>query len=124
MSGELSQFEIEEAKVQILRETQMLHFQKEYRELESGRKTSLNSILKQLNPFIDEDGLLRCDSRIQNADYLPFDTRYPVILDKNSWITKLLVNYYHILGNHECGTNHILSMLAEHFWVLKARQDH
>ena len=90
-------------------------------DIKLGRKAPSNSELINLNPIIDDDGLLRCDSRIKYADYLPFDTKYPVILDKNNWITTLIVRYYHIIGNHECGTNHILSMLAQHFWVIKAR---
>ena len=48
-----------------------------------------------LNPQIDENGLIRSGGRLENADYLPFDVKYPIILPRGNWITKLIVNYYH-----------------------------
>ena len=51
-------------------------------------------MLRKLNPFIDEDGLLRIGGRLTNAD-LPRDERHPVILPKTHHITPLIVRHYH-----------------------------
>ncbi len=52
------------------------------------------SLLRKLNPFIDEDGLLRIGGRLTNAD-LPRDERHPVILPKTHHIATLIVRHYH-----------------------------
>lgn len=55
---------------------------------------SKKSPLRTLNPFIDEDGLLRIGGRLINAD-LPRDKGHPVILPKTHHITTLIVRHYH-----------------------------
>ena len=40
-----------------------------------------------LNPQIYENGLVRSGGRLENADYLPFDVKYPIILPRGNWIT-------------------------------------
>ena len=48
--------------------------------------------------------------------------RYPIILPRKSWITKLIVKYHHELGNHIAGTNQTLSSLSTKFWIVAARE--
>ncbi|XP_039642648.1 uncharacterized protein LOC120549660 [Perca fluviatilis] len=55
---------------------------------------SKKSPLRKLNPFIDEDGLLRIGGRLTNAD-LPSDERHPVILPKTHHNSTLIVRHYH-----------------------------
>jgi len=62
------------------------------------------------------DGWLKC------AEFLPYDTRYPIILSRKGWITRLIMKHYHELGNHSSGINHTLSSLPSKYWILTARE--
>ena len=95
-TGELSVEEIQDAELQILISLQRRVFAEEVKMMQS--KQSLlraQSKLLSLNPFLDDDGLLRANSRLFNADYLAHDVKFPVILPRGEWETKLVVRSYH-----------------------------
>ena len=48
---------------------------------------------KQLNIQFDQDGILRCYGRIQNAP-LPSDTVNPILLDSKNSLAKLIEYYF------------------------------
>ena len=48
---------------------------------------------------------MRSDSRLQYAEFLPYNVRYPILLPRKNWVTKQIVKYYHEMGNHNAGTN-------------------
>ena len=62
--------------------------------MRDGIQLSKKSPLRKLNPFIDEDGLIRIGGRLTNAD-LPRDERHPDILPKTHHIATLIVRQYH-----------------------------
>ena len=74
---------------------QQKEFTKEYIYLTLVKELSTGSKILPLNPRIDENGLTRSGGRLENVDYLSFDVKYPIILPRTNWITKLIVNYYH-----------------------------
>ena len=65
---------------------------------------------------------MRSDGRLTYAEFLPYDVRYPVILPRKSYVTKLIIKYHHELGNHMAGTNQTLSSLSTRFWIVAARE--
>ena len=50
-------------------------------------------------------------------------SRYPIILPRKNWVTKLIVKHHHELGNHCAGTNQTLSLLSTRFWIISAREE-
>ena len=42
----------------------------------------MNNSVRQLNAFVDYNGLLRCGGRITNAN-LPYDIKFPYVIPKN-----------------------------------------
>ena len=66
---------------------------------------------------------MRSDSWLQYAEFLPYDVRYPILLSRKNWITKLIVKYYHEMGNHNAGTNQTLSALSTKYWIMAAREE-
>ena len=44
--------------------------------------------------------------------------KHQIILPRESHVTKLIINHYHILAGHS-GKEHVLSFLREKFWILK-----
>jgi len=82
-------------------------------QLKLGEKVS--KLYRSLLPFLDESGILRLKSRLANVDYLAFEVRYPVLLDKQESLTKLAqlslahqlissahFRFAHMIGNSCC----------------------
>ena len=117
-TGELTVEELEDAETQIIKYAQMESFPDEY-----GALADKKSKLMSLNPKIDDDGVLRCDGRLKYAENLPYDVRFPVILARKSWVTKLIVKYHHEQDNHVSGTNQTLASLSTRYWIVSGREE-
>ena len=74
----------------------------------TGKPIPLKSPLIKLNPVLDEDNCIRSNGKLQFAEYLPYDVRFPKILPRGLWVTKLVVKHYHEQVNHSAGTNFVL----------------
>lgn len=107
--------EFQFAEKEVLKIVQREHFYEEIQVLvklqvvgevstrESARQRNqtikMSSCLYRLDPFLDDDGLIRVGGRIKRAD-LPVATKHPVILPRKSPITDLLIKFYHAKVNH------------------------
>ena len=90
----------------------------------SSQTSSLNDknishFEKTLNIFYDEDNILRCKGRIDNAN-LPHSAKYPILLLKDSYITKLVVLEAHTRVAH-CKLKGTLNCLRQTYWIPRAR---
>ena len=121
--GELRVDEITEAEIKIIKTMQQNEFAEEYKCLTLGKELSTSSKILPLNPRIDENGLIRFGGRLENADYLSFDVKYPIILPRGNWITKLTVNYYQEKDHHVAGQNQTLAKISQRFWILRGREE-
>ena len=75
---------------------------------------------KQLFLFSDDNGILRCRGRIDNASNLPYSTKYAVILPGDHHLTALYVRRAHARVLHN-GVKETLAELRSQFWVVKGR---
>ena len=123
LKGGLTLSELSDAEEQIIRVAQRESFSEEYLALQKGRKLSTSSKLFGLCPKLDEDGVIRLNSQLQYADFLPHDVRHPIVLPRKHWVTKLIVKYYHEKGNHNSGTNQTLSLLSTKYLIIAAREE-
>ncbi|XP_047123010.2 uncharacterized protein LOC105849104 [Hydra vulgaris] len=121
--GDIAVDEYHESEKEIIAKAQKESFKEEYSNIKKGKPISISSKIISLNPQIDEDGLLRSCSRLQNAHYLPYDVKYPIILPRGHTITKLIVKHYHDEANHVMGTNQLLTKLLERYWVIRGREE-
>ncbi len=94
----------------------------EWTALSRGKPLQTTSKILSLQPQVDEDGLMRSNGRLKYAEFLSYDVRYPVILPRRGWITKLIVKHFHELGNHASGTNQTLAALSARYWVISGRE--
>ena len=114
--------ELQEAEREIVRVVQHKHFSEELQVLThlniQGKEITRNiarqrnqtikrySSLYRLDPFLDDDGLIRVGGRIKRAR-LSFTTKHPIILPRESHVTNLLVQSCHTNVNHMGrGTTH------------------
>ena len=123
MSRELAPEEIANAEIQIIKQAQKEAFHEEYFAFAHGKECPSKSKLLGLYPKLDGDGLMRCDGRLKYADFLPYEVRYPVILPRKHWVTKLIVKHYHEEDHHASGTNQTLAKLSARFWVVSGREE-
>ena len=98
-------------------------FRDEYLALSAGKPIPSKSQLTKLCPKLDEEGRIRCDGPLRFAEFLPYDARYPLILPRGLWVTKLIVKHYHELASHYAGTNVILTQVSQRCWIIAAREE-
>ncbi|MEW8586314.1 MAG: integrase zinc binding domain-containing protein [Candidatus Thiodiazotropha sp.] len=122
IAGELTEGELKVAEIQLIKEAQREEFTEEYKALTGRRSIPSRSKLLGLTPMLDEDGLIRSNGRLTNAKFLSFDVRYPVILPRKGWVTKLIIKDVHEQGNHASGTNHTLAALSARYWIVSGRE--
>ena len=80
------------------------------------------SIIKsQLNPKIENDGLIRCYGRLSNAD-LPEETINPILLPTREKVVELLIEDHHKKTFH-AGVNHTLAQVRMRYWIPKGRAE-
>ncbi|KAL0803434.1 hypothetical protein ABMA28_017281 [Loxostege sticticalis] len=116
LKGSLTPKELMSALHVILKIDQERYFHSEINCLHSKRPIKSN--IANLSAFLDSQGLLRVGGRLQNAE-LPFSKKHPIILAKDSNITKLIILKEHLRLLH-AGQKLILSSLSEKYWIVNA----
>ena len=121
ITGALSPEETRKAEVYFIKLAQIEDFPEEIASLKAGRKLPSTSKLLPLNPCLDEDGLVRCNSRLQFAECLSWESRFPIVLPRRNAVTLLIVRDAHIQCKHG-GTNQVLAQLSTKYWIMSARE--
>ena len=75
VEDELTVEEIQNAEIRIIKNAQKRSFEAEYSALSSEKPLPTSSKLLTLKPRLDEDGVMRSDGRLENAEYLPYDVK-------------------------------------------------
>ncbi|XP_055645430.1 uncharacterized protein LOC129781951 [Toxorhynchites rutilus septentrionalis] len=79
-----------------------------------------SSKLKKLCPFLDEHDVLRVDGRTSMAEFVPFDTRFPIILPRDHIITYRIVEFYHQRYGH-ANKETVFNEVRQRFSISKLR---
>ena len=112
----LTASELNASLLSLCRLTQKYYFLKDYTLLSDGRSASKRSKLLSLNPFIDDNGLLRLSGRFEKIT-LKYDSKYPIILPHKARLSKLIVRNAHILNLH-VGFSVVCSAIRTRFWII------
>ena len=122
-NGELKPSEIEDTEVQVIKSAQREAFPEEYLALQRRKELPKNSKLLAFRPRLDEEGQMRCDSRLKYAEFLSYDACFPIILPRKHQVTKLIVKHFHEEGYHASGTNQTLAVLSTRFWIISGHEE-
>lgn len=98
--SQLTAIDLERAELFIIRKMQREVYQDDFKKLAEGRMPK-NRQLQQLHAFIDDQGVLRIDSRV----VLPvkvFPQRFSPAVPREASFTDALLFYYHRMYNHVC----------------------
>lgn len=82
-------------------------------------KSPSKNTIDNLSLFFDNDGLLRCNTRLVNSDLNPA-TKYPIYLPKDHFATKLYVLKIHKLLLHASPMTVVISIRAK-VWIPNIR---
>lgn len=117
--GSLQAIEILETMQQLARITQLAAFPNEIAKCKRNLAVETRSTLRTLNPFLDNDGLLRVGGRLCNAN-IPFNTRHPILLPQKCHLAELLIAAAHKRTLHG-GPQLTIATLRQNYWVIAAR---
>ncbi|XP_036340426.1 uncharacterized protein LOC118749754 [Rhagoletis pomonella] len=116
LSRTLTAAEIDQAERIVSKQVQQECFASEIAQLSSSRKLPRQSVVYSLTPYLDEDGLLRLNGRIDEATCLPFDVRRPILLPSNHVVAALIVQHYHEQNHHQ-NTAVTINAVRQRFWI-------
>ena len=115
----LSVDEINDAEHIIVKDVQATVFGQEIKVVSEGQVLPNSNVLSSLCPFVDDQGILRVGGRLSNLN-IPMEMKHPPILARTHPATKLLIDWTHRRNGH-VGTDHVLSIIRETYWVVGGR---
>ncbi|XP_062714095.1 uncharacterized protein LOC134290888 [Aedes albopictus] len=129
-TGHLTQNELQQAERALFKLTQREAYSEEVIILgvdQKSKPSTCNSVPKssslyQLNPKIDQYGVLRVDGRIGAAKRVPYSVKHPVILPRKHYVTKLILEDMHrkfLHGNHET----VVNEARQNFYIPQLRRE-
>ncbi|KRX46957.1 hypothetical protein T05_2479 [Trichinella murrelli] len=104
-----------------IRKDQRECFANEIQQLLNLKRITSNNLLIHLNLFLDENGLMRINGRLQNS-ILPETTKHPLILPDKHPLTSAIIIRCHLKQLHS-GIDTALTMLRQRFWILRGRRN-
>lgn len=119
IKGDLSKNEMEQA-IKKLSKCAQVSFSVEINRLSQGKPVDSKSKLLSLDPFIDEDGVLRVGGRLRNS-LLEYDQKHPIILPKAHPFSQLIIRHEHRKNLH-AGAQVILALIRQRFWIISGKQ--
>ena len=108
---------MQEAEIEIIKSTQRRSFKNEIDALKSGNVISKSSKVHKLDPFVDNDGVLRAGGRIQKSS-LNKEIQHPVLLPKESRVTTMIIQWCHEKVAHSGRGITINQIRSSGFWVI------
>lgn len=121
MTPALSLEELEISEKRIARMVQQEDFSTELHELQQGREVFRKSKLRALDPYLDEEGLIRVGGRLRNA-MISEDQKHPIVLPAKHFVTSLIMKEEHERLHH-CPPEQLLSSVRHRYWPISGRRE-
>ncbi|XP_025997421.1 uncharacterized protein LOC113005763 [Solenopsis invicta] len=116
-TGNLCADEINNAELRVLKLLQDSQFSEVIQELK--KNIAYKGKYANLNPFLDEIGLIRVSGRIQRSN-LSFSQKHPILLPNRHHITDNIIRELHE-KHHHTGIQTTLYTLRQRFWLCDGR---
>lgn len=116
--GSLNAQEIDETEKRVLKILQTLRFPEEIKGFKDTHSTYKGK-LANLNPFLDEAGLIRVGGRLQMSN-LTFAQKHPILLPTRHHITDQIIREHHERYFH-AGIQSTLYIIRRKFWLTDGR---
>ena len=112
--------ERQEAEMLIFKELQRTAFKKERESLrgkDQNAKLAKQSSLFKLDPFVDEQGMMRVGGRLESST-LPYDVKHPIILPRCSKVTEMIIDHFHKKVKHQGKGMTMNEIRSQGLWIL------
>ena len=90
--------------------------------LQNGYEIDKRSSILQYNPYLDEKGILRSNSRLSHSKSLPEGSKFPILLPKKCHLSALIFLRMHEVNLH-AGNETILSLSRKKYALMGGRQE-
>ena len=101
----------------IIKHAQKSEFSEELQQLRSSGQVKLSNRIVKLDPFVDEEGILRVGGRVKDSS-LKYEEKHPVILPKSHPVTSLVVQHCHETSAHQGRGITMNAVRSKGFWIL------
>lgn len=98
---------------------QEANFAIEIEKIKHHKQLTKTSKLLTLNPFLNENSILRVGGRLHNAN-VKQNHKHPVLIPHNGHITILLIHKAHLETNHG-GIQTTMARLRQEYWIIGAQ---
>ncbi|XP_075167705.1 uncharacterized protein LOC142239828 [Haematobia irritans] len=112
----LTATELKTVRLRLAVLSQRAHYPDEYGCLMEKKPLGSRSSLLSLNPFLDEEGVMRLNGRLSRCPTLSYSERHPIIVPYNSRFARLLVKYVHDISIHG-GNQLVLRLIRIEYWI-------
>ncbi|XP_075167809.1 uncharacterized protein LOC142239965 [Haematobia irritans] len=112
----LTATELKAVRLRLAVLSQRAHYPDEYGCLMEKKPLGSRSSLLSLNPFLDEEGVMRLNGRLSRCPTLSYSERHPIIVPYNSRFARLLVKYVHDISIHG-GNQLVLRLIRIEYWI-------
>ncbi|XP_075150703.1 uncharacterized protein LOC142224804 [Haematobia irritans] len=112
----LTATELKTVRLRLAVLSQRAHYPDEYGCLMGKKPLGSRSSLLSLNPFLDEEGVMRLNGRLSRCPTLSYSERHPIIVPYNSRFARLLVKYVHDISIHG-GNQLVLRLIRIEYWI-------
>lgn len=112
--------ERKEAELTIIRMAQEVDFSEEIQNLKQRKEVSTKNKrqrLYKLNPFLDDQGILRVGGRLKHSVLHP-DVKHPAILPRKSHVSTLLIRHFHEKIHHQGRGMTLNELRASGIWIV------
>jgi hypothetical protein len=120
IQGFLTSKELKRAEILLIASFQYHFLSEEFEYLRGDQKGRRPALVSQLDLFLDQDSLIRCRGRLQDAN-LPIDARNPILLPKNTEVARLIIRHHHDRRFHS-GVSSTLCSIRQRYWITSIRQ--
>ncbi|XP_055918553.1 uncharacterized protein LOC129950651 [Eupeodes corollae] len=108
--------ELKNAENSLCKIVQKEQYEEEIKLLSSSKPLTKKSSIYTLNPYLDERGILRIQGRLDEALYLPFQARRPILLPPKHPLSMLIMKFYHEKLHHQ-NSAVVLNEVRQKFWI-------
>ncbi|XP_077866221.1 uncharacterized protein LOC144353806 [Saccoglossus kowalevskii] len=115
----ISAQELKHAETLWIKSVQLICYSDEIRALRTHTK-SRPPLIRQLQLFVDDSGILRCGGRLQNA-VIEYSAKHPILLPPKHAYTKLVIRNAHEAVLH-AGTMTTVTFIRQQLWIPRIRQ--
>ena len=112
LNGPITAQEIENAKSLWEIYVQQRHYAEITHKVKGSKE---NNLISQLNLKLDQNGILRCHERFENAE-LTQAAKFPKLLPKDDYFTRLVIEDAHSRVLHS-GVSQTLARVRSEYWI-------